>query len=368
MKLMERIIAGFFLLVISLSVLRSENALPKPLMRFDASKPVLLVTAEYLTVDQLTDPKLLALLKKYDVMVAPCIRAGKMDADLDRLFDVYEANGLTLVFWPLLPRKQGLYLNKQHAEDFLAYLDEIYEWADKYKHPVQALIVDIEPPNYQKGTDGAPEESKEGMPTGGSVFKDLDKKSFEEAKPKFMAIQQKLHDHGTIAIVTALDLSVVDLLTGMDAWQDLQGGPTMAVDWDYVSFMHFGSNNYPTLHKTFGLNWDDCRWLTFRIGEIIYKKYGDKVAVSTGQTLPGEGHGAVYNSPEELAVDFSVLRAAGIRHFGIYDLQGIMEREDPEAWFKAVREAPPQKPKKSLRAECALNTFKNLSYVIEMFR
>ena len=356
------------LLSLLVPVLALAEAPKGNLMKFDASKPVLLVTAEYMTVEQLTDPKLLALLKKYDVMVAPCIRAGKLDENLDRLFDVYEENGLTLVFWPLLPREQGLYLNKEHADDFLKYLDEIYAWAEKYNHPVQALIVDIEPPNYQKGTDEAPEEKQGGGLGIGPLIKALDKKSFEESKAKFQAILDKLHAHGTIGISTALDLSVVDLMTGMSAWQDFQGGPTMAVDWDYVSFMHFGSNNYPLLHKVFGLNWDDCRYLTYRIGQIIYSKYGDRVAVSTGQTLPGEGHGVVYNSPEELAEDFSALRGAGIKHFGIYDLQGIMEREDPEAWFKAVREAPPKTPKKSLKAECALKNFKNLSYVIEIFR
>lgn len=360
-------ILGLVLLFALLAAAESRAEAPK-LMKFDASKPVLLVTAEYMTVDQLTKPETMALLKKYDVMVAPCIRAGHMDVELSRLFEVYEKEGITLVFWPLLPREQGLYLNKEHADDFYNYLDQIYGWAEKYNHPVQALIVDIEPPNYQKGSDAAPEESKQGAPSFGGVLKGLSKKEFNAAKPKFMAIQDKLHSHGTIAISTALDLSVVDLVTGKDAFQDLQGGPTMAVDWDYVSFMHFGSNNYPTLHKL-GLNWADCRYLTYRIGQIIYKKYGDKVAVSTGQTLPGEGHGAVYNSADELAKDIEVLKAAGIKHFGIYDLQGIVESKDPESWFKAVRDTPAKAPaKKSVRAEAFLSTLEGASYLMELFR
>jgi len=346
---------------------RAEAPKPKIPLQFSPDKPQLLVTAEYMTVDQLTSPGNMALLKKYDVLVAPCIREGKMDDALDRLFDVYEKEGITLVFWPLLPRKQGLYLNKEHADDFYNYLDKVYEFSEKYNHPVQALIVDIEPPNYQKGTDASPEESKQGMPTFGSVLKGLSIKKFNAAKPKFMAIQEKLHSNGTIAISTALDLSVVDLMTHMNAFQDLQGGPTMSVDWDYVSFMHFGSNNYPTFHRL-GLNWDDCRYLTYRMGQIIYKEYGDKVAVSTGQTLPGEGHGAVYATADELAKDIEALKAAGIKHFGIYDLQGIVESKDPESWFKAVRETPPKKPKYSMKAECLLRTLAGLSYTMQMFR
>jgi hypothetical protein len=122
------------------------------------------------------------------------------------------------------------------------------------------------------------------------------------------------------------------------------------------------------LHK-FGLDWDDCRYLSYRIGQIIYKKYGDKVAVSTGQTLPGEGHGAIYTSADELAKDIEVLKAAGIKHFGIYDLQGIVESKDPESWFKAVRETPAKKPaKKSLKAECFLTTLESAGGLLELFR
>jgi len=350
----------------------AEAPRPKIPLQFSPDKPQLLVTAEYMTVDQLTRPETMALLKKYQVLVAPCIRAGKLDENLDRLFTIYEQEGITIVFWPLLPRGQGLYLNKEHADDFYNYLDQIYAWAEKYNHPVQALIVDIEPPNYQKGSDESPEAktkaAPQGAPSFGSVLKGLSIRKFNAAKPKFMAIQDKLHQHGTIAISTALDLSVVDLVTHLNAFQDLQGGPTMSVDWDYVSFMHFGSNNYPTLHKL-GFNWDDCRYLSYRIGQIIYKKYGDKVAVSTGQTLPGEGHGAIYQNADELAKDIEVLKAAGIKHFGIYDLQGIVESKDPESWFKAVRETPPKKPQtKSLKSECFLRTLENASLLLEMFR
>jgi len=362
-----KLVALAFTLLFSFAL---RAATPQPvLMKFDPNKPVLLVTAEYMTVEQLTNPSTMALLKKYDVMVAPCIRAGKMDENLDKLYTTYEKEGISLVFWPLLPREQGLYLNKQHADDYLKYLDEVYAWSDKYHHPIPALIVDIEPPTYQKGTDLGPQAQAESTGTGLSrIVHQLDRKTFNAAKPKFIAIQDKLHAHNTIGISTALDLSVVDLVTHLTSFQDLQGGPTMSVNWDYISFMHFGSNNYPMLHS-FGLNWDDCRYLSYRIGQIIYKKYGDKVAVSTGQTLPGEGHGVVYKSADELAKDIEVLKAAGIKHFGIYDLQGIVESPDPESWLKMVRETPAKAPAhKSLRAECFLRTLESLSGVIEVVR
>jgi hypothetical protein len=192
MKLRLSAVMVFALAFLFAAALSAEAPKPKIPLKFSPDNPQLLVTAEYMTVEQLTKPETMALLKKYNVLVAPCIRAGHMDAELDRLFKIYEKEGVTIVFWPLLPREQGLYLNKEHADDFYNYLGQIYAWSEKYDHPVQAMIVDIEPPNYyQGGTDASPDKSNQGGPTFSSVLKGLSIRKFNAAKPKFMAIQDK---------------------------------------------------------------------------------------------------------------------------------------------------------------------------------
>ena len=352
---------------------RAEVPQAQTQLRFSADKPQILTTAEYLTVDQLTDPKLMALLKKYEIMVAPCIRDYQLETEagqkeLDRLFSAYEKEGIALVFWPLTPRPEGLYLNKRSRKTFYEYLDKIYAWADKYQHPILAMVIDIEPLNFQTGTNRSPDEPAKEAGLGlGQVIKDMDRKCFQQAKPDFMRIQEKLHAHGTIAISTALDYAALDIVMHTGAWEDLAGGPTMAVNWDYVSFMNFDSNNQKAL-GSLGFKIEDTRYLSYLLGKAIYKKYGNKAGISTGQTIPGEGHGAVWTDPADLAKDIAALKAAGIMHFGVYDLQGIAEAKDPEAWIKAVKDTPPAKPKFRFKAWLFYQTLKGLTLDLNLFR
>jgi len=345
-------------------------------IRFSGDKPQLLVTAEYMTVDELTDPKLMALLEKYDVLVAPCIRDTQLETesgqkDLDRLFTAYEQAGIGLVFWPLTPRREGLYLNQKSAKTFYAYLDKIYAWADKYQHPITAMIIDIEPGNFQGGDDRSPDQPKEQNSAAGGIgtaLKGMDRNCFKQAQSDFMKIQEKLHQHGTVAISTALDYAALDIVMHTGAWEDLAGGPTMAVDWDYVSFMNFGSNNQAFLGKLPHWKIEDTRYLSYKLGKAVFKKYGKKAGISTGQTIPGEGHGAVWTDPADLAQDVAALKAAGIIHFGVYDLQGIAQATDPEVWIKAVKDTPAKKPKFRLKSYCLYQTLKGLTAAANLFR
>lgn len=363
-------------MLLGLGSARAEVPQAQTPLRFSADKPQLLVTAEYMTVDELTEPSLMALLRKYDILVAPCIRDYQLETEdgqkeLDRLFTIYEGAGIPIVFWPLTPRPDGLYLNKLAGKTFYDYIDRIYAWADQYQHPIQAMILDIEPLNFQSGDYRSPDQPEsEGLGLG-PVIKAMDPKCFKQAKRDFIKIQEKLHAHGTIAISTALDYAAMDIVMHVSAWEDMSGGPTMGIDWDYVSFMNFGSNNqkfFSGLLKSWKL--EDTRYLSYKLGKAIYRKYGNKGAISTGQTLPGEGHGAIYTDPAELATDISVLRAAGIMHFAIYDLQGIAQSENPEAWLQAAREAQTQpiKPAFRFKAWMIYQVFKKLTLILEVAR
>ena len=343
---------------------------------FSGDKPQILMTAEYLTVDELLDPKLMALLKHYGVLVAPCIRDTMLatesgQKELDRLFTAYEQAGVGLVFWPLLPRRDGLYLNQRSAKTFYAYLDKIYAWAEQYQHPIPAMIIDIEPGNFQGGDDRSPDQPKEPSSAAGGIggaLKGMDRKCFKQAQSDFMKIQEKLHQHGTVAISTALDYAALDIVMHTGAWEDLAGGPTMAVKWDYVSFMNFGSNNQAFLGKLPHWKIADTRYLSYQLGKAIFKKYGNQAGISTGQTIPGEGHGAVWTDPADLAQDVAALKAAGIMHFGVYDLQGIARATNPEAWIKAVKETPAKKPQFRLKSYCLYQTLKGLTAAANLFR
>jgi len=281
-----------------------------------------------------------------------------------------------VVVWPMLPRKHCQYLNEKYADEYLDHLDHIYGWADSHGIHVEALIVDIEPPNCQPGSDLGPNAPPPPDPEA-SIFdvakEQLNKKEFKEAIPKFELVIDKLHEHDTVAISTAMDMAAVDLKTGLPVWQDLSGGPSLIIEWDYVSFMNFGSQNTAFLQDLLGgmgINWEvkDTRYLSYLMCKTIVKKWGNRAAVSMGQTLPGEGHGAVWDDPAELGKDAAVCRSAGIVHLGIYDLQGIIERDDPDAWFEAVLNAQPEKPEYSAKAVTVWNLLQTLSLYGELER
>ncbi len=340
----------------------------------DPHQPQMLVTAEYMSVDELLDPKAMELAKEYNLMVAPCIRATSLDRDLDRLYTAYEEAGIKIVFWPLLPREHCLYLNERYADEYLAHLDKIYAWAEEYGHRIEALIVDIEPPNCQEGTEQGPEEQEEeeGFSLG-MIYELLGKEEFEASIPKFRAVLDKLHSHNTVAISTAMDYAAVDLKTGRPVFQDVAGGPSLIIDWDYVSFMNFGSQNTAFLKdvfKSLHMKWDvhDTRYLSYIICKVIAKEWGERAAISLGQTIPGEGHGAVWEDPAELGKDAAACKAAGIIHFGIYDFQGIVDSDDPEAWIEQVRGAKPEKPKYSPKAAAVWRLLKTFSWYAQFKR
>ena len=90
--------------------------------------------------------------------------------------------------------------------------------------------------------------------------------------------------------------------------------------------------------------------------------------MAVGQTLSGEGKAPVYGSPKELAKDIAALKAAGIKHFCIYDLEGILKSKDPEGWFKAVLETKAEKPRITWKARVFFSALKATSRLLELFR
>lgn len=337
-------------------------------------EPQILVTVEYMTVDQLLDPRTMDIAKRNKLWIAPCVRANALDANLDRLAKAYKAAGIGIVYWPLLPREQCLYLNTKHVDDFLAHLDKMYAWADQYGNTIEAIIIDIEPENCQKGTDAGPEAADPDAGLGiGDAINKMDKKKFMASIEGFNRVLKKLHEHNTVAISTAMDYAATDIQNNRTVFQDLSGGPSLLVDWDMVSFMNFGSQNTKFLKealKGLGIDWTvkDTRYLSYLMCRLIAKKYGNRAAISLGQTIPGEGHGAVWTDPADLGRDAAVCKYAGIVHFGIYDFQGIVESDNPDAWIAAVRDAKPTKPEYSAKAVTLWNLVNSLYWYGEMKR
>ena len=303
--------------------------------------PVLLVTSEYTPYKDLVDPKLVALVKKYNIQICLCVREDQLTDDLDNLYKVYEKNGIIILFWPLLPKKDGLYVNKATAEKYISYLDVIYGWADKHSHKIDAIVVDVEP-----GSSGF-----------AKMLKDMDKKSWPEAVGKFNRIIAKIHSHNSLAIGVGFPFLSDDKARGTHGWEDLFGGPVASVDWDYLAVMMY-TTWFVETGKALGINFDAAHWVAYDYSVDLKKLWGDKAAVAIGVTSAGEGNEkVVYDTPEKIAPAIAAVRQAGIQNIGIYDMKGILSSGDPEAWFKVLRDTPPALPKKG---KVAAKNFRNL--------
>jgi len=111
------------------------------------------------------------------------------------------------------------------------------------------------------------------------------------------------------------------------------------VDWDYFAVMMYTT----WFVEWFKISWDTAHWMAYDYAVDLARLWGDKSAVAVGVTSPGEGEEKViYDTPERLASAISAVRKAGIENLGVYDLKGILASEDPEAWFKVIKEAPPR--------------------------
>jgi len=340
-----------------------------PITFHAAAKPLapsLIITAEYTPYKRLMEPDLVELFRKYKVGINLFVRNNQLNDDLDRLYGIYEKANVPIIFQPLLPIKDGLYLNKRSVGVYLDYLDVVFAWAESHHHKIQALMVDIEPTYVEL----APGERPPGILKGLSrLRKDLGRESFDASIPQFRRVIDKIHAHDAIAVAATFPYVIDDRMKGRHSWEDLFGGPVATLDWDFLAIMMYTSW-YVEFGKGIGMDWDAAHYLAYDYAKDMKAIWGDRAGVAVGVTNSGQGHEKViYTSAAQIAPAIAAVRAAGIEKIGIYDLKGILESGDPESWFKVLSGTPPQVPKKGARpAKRMRRIFRTGGSVIELMR
>lgn len=343
------------------ALLLSSTASP-----LDLESPMLLVTAEYTPYEDLVKPEVVGLFKEYKVAICVCVRADQVDDKLDRLYSVYEDAGVGILFWPMLPLEDGLYVNKKTTGVYLDYLDVLFDWADSHGHKIEAIVVDVEP-SYVPPTPG--EEPPGLLQNVRRVRKDMGKESFDASIPEFEKIVDKLHEHDCLAVAAAFPFVIDDRLKGRHGWEDLTGGPVATIDWDYLAIMMY-SSWFVEYGGPFGVDWDVAHHLTYDYSRDLKEVWGEKAAVAVGVTNPGQGgETTVYPSAEMIGPALAAVKAAGIDNVGIYDLKGILESDDPESWFRTLAETGPALPDKGkAKAKSVRRLLRALGWVLERVR
>ncbi len=293
------------------------------------------VTSEFLPYSKLIEPVVINLLKNQHFGLCLCIRENLLNEELDRLCRLYTKAGIPLIFWPLLPEQEGLYLNKYSITEYYQYLDTVFDWLESRGHHIFGLLVDVEP-DYQKPKPG----SSPIIDNIWNSIRDMDEADFKEAITGFRQIIAKIRKHGCQAIGAALPFVCNDKLEHSEVWQDYWGGPVAMVEWDVLVFMLFGS-----WFVQMGLSWPNAHYLIYDYTEAIRKFWPNKAVVALGVTTPGTGaEKDLYQSPAQLSEGVSAVKAAGISNIAIYDLKGILDSPNPAAWLKKVQVAKPLIP------------------------
>ena len=324
-----------------------------------------LITAEYTAFDQLIKPDVTQLFVDGRAALCLCVRphwlrhhgaSSQRSGDynetrdpnaygigLDRVLETYRDAGVPVVCWPLLPPKEGLYLNRRSAGEFERALERLFAWCDARDHPLETVLVDIEPATL-------PGQHFLSRARVRQMLEDLDHRTFEAAIPRFERIVALLRSHGTRAMAATVPFVAQDHATGRRGWQDLAGGPILAVDWDQVFVMVYPSWFVQT-GRLLGVGWDAAHQLTFQYAREVKRIWGARAVVGVGVTHPGEGQESViYETPTQLAPAIAAVRAAGVEEIAVYDLEGMLGSPDPRAWFEVLSQTAAARPVGGLRA------------------
>jgi hypothetical protein len=284
------------------------------------------VWSEFLGFDELRSPAVLGLLRRFQVNL--CLQVTAFEGLASVLRDYDDTS-----IWLLLPKEQGYWPSERNAELFASRVDELLRWADREQVRMPWLAVDLERPLWQaKLLDGAHGAGKLLAQTRVAAA-NLNRRRFARAQAIYRNMAEGAHHSGLKLLCAAHEYILDDLVAGASLMQDLHEAPVLAVPWDAISVM---------LYTSLGC---DRRWL-YEVARDLRLRLADSVAgASIGLTgvgvLGSEPH---YVGPAELAPDVAALKAAGVDDLAIYNLEGILDSGNPEAWFEMVLNTPPAVP------------------------
>lgn len=80
------------------------------------------------------------------------------------------------------------------------------------------------------------------------------------------------------------------------------------------------------------------RWYAKRFARSMIKRYGNKAMFALGCTGPGVfGNERTYKNLEQFREDLKMIRETGAEKIVVFNIEGIMEREDREEWIRACQ-------------------------------
>ncbi len=305
------------------------------------------VCVEFMAPRELATPAVQRLLVAHRVAPMLAVHPGD-DAEALEALAPYAAAGLPACAWPLLSDEEGYWPSERNVVRFSQRVAELLETARG--RPPPWIAIDLEPPLGDLAALRQPLSWRAFPGLVDRAWHHLDRAEFEAAQRVYTALQHKIAATHTRTLAISYPFVAADYgLIRSQAMQDLCEAP-LECGWDRIAIMTYGSLMAGYSQGLFSS--EDVRWYGYRaLGRMAQAFPG-----CAGAFLGIVGHGKLgdepsYETPEELARDAAAARAAGVAEIGLFCLEGLLGRPNPEAWLQALTEPTSVPPPRRWRGE-----------------
>ncbi len=288
------------------------------------SAPVtaLRIYCETLPFEEVGRKETVALLRRYGLEIVLAIRPWQIEA----LPEIARALGdVPLSVWPMLSDELGRWASAKNADAFTTFVRDVCA-----VHAPKEILLDLEPPFADA------QLLSRAIPRGLAKLAGRSAAApdgFETAETVLSALVGHLRAEGIATSAAVWPLVALDPPSGR-GWQGLLGTPVDALAPDRVSVMMYTSILEGWSRGA--VRRRDAVELLAAASKRVLHRWGARGGISVGCVGTGAFEDEpIYRTPEELAEDVAIARAAGITDLSLFDLGGVLSRGNPEAWLDA---------------------------------
>jgi len=257
--------------------------------------------------------------------------------DLRNLLEEAKERGIRTILWPLLSTDQGPWANDGNASLFTALVEQMMDWLDQQGLHPEWIVVNMENSAAQMEIIKEYFYNGEFQALVELLLGNIDREGFEEAVEEYRLLVHQIHGRGYKVMVTTYPFMMDDFHDGDADFQDMANVPLSGIDWDALTF-----TTYRTAYSG-DLGVEFSPYMVYEYGRAAKKLFGERARLAVGM-IGRTDHGEGYASPDDLALDISAAKAAGIPEIDLFHLGGMIEEGGPAVWLDtgdAPSRAPP---------------------------
>ncbi len=238
--------------------------------------------------------------------------------------------GVSVALWPMLADRAGRWASSANAAAFVEAARRQLDVLEATSALPDELCVDLEPPLSQ-------------------LRRAIDRGRLSVPGSRSGAVAQLtalIDDAAALGIAGWAAVAPVVLADtpSSPSWQDLLGTPVDALPLRRVCVML-----YTSIAVGYGrgvLRRSDAEGLLAAAAAHARARFGARTSVAIGAVGRGAlGDEATFRDIDELRTDVALVRTAGVDDLALFDLGGVLARDDWEAWLDAFTDpSPPRYP------------------------